>query len=31
VQHVRGLKISDVDKTAILSANFEKFLAGMPK
>jgi aminocarboxymuconate-semialdehyde decarboxylase len=31
VQHVRGLKISDSDKTSILSGNFEKFLAGMPK
>ena len=31
VKHVRGLKISDVDKTAILSGNFEKFLVGMPK
>jgi aminocarboxymuconate-semialdehyde decarboxylase len=31
VQHVRGLKISDADKTAILQGNFEKFLAGMPK
>ena len=31
VGHVRGLKISDADKTAILSGNFEKFLAGMPK
>jgi hypothetical protein len=31
VAHVRGLKISDADKTAILSGNFDKFLAGMPK
>ena len=31
VSHVRGLEISDDDKTAILSGNFEKFLAGMPK
>jgi aminocarboxymuconate-semialdehyde decarboxylase len=31
VSHVRGLKISDADKTAILQGNFEKFLAGMPK
>jgi hypothetical protein len=31
VKHVRGLKISDADKTAILQGNFEKFLAGMPK
>ena len=31
VAHVRGLKISDADKTAILQGNFEKFLAGMPK
>jgi aminocarboxymuconate-semialdehyde decarboxylase len=31
VQHVHGLKISDGDKTSILSGNFEKFLAGMPK
>ncbi|MEP7032098.1 MAG: amidohydrolase family protein, partial [Pseudolabrys sp.] len=30
VAHVQGLKISDADKTAILSGNFEKFLAGMP-
>jgi aminocarboxymuconate-semialdehyde decarboxylase len=31
VKRVRGLKISDADKTAILQGNFEKFLAGMPK
>jgi len=31
VKHVRGLKISDADKTAILNGNFEKFLSGMPK
>jgi aminocarboxymuconate-semialdehyde decarboxylase len=31
VQHVRDLKISDADKTSILSGNFETFLAGMPK
>ncbi len=31
VAHVRGLKIPDTDKTAILQGNFEKFLAGMPK
>jgi aminocarboxymuconate-semialdehyde decarboxylase len=31
VKHVRGLKISDADKTAILQGNFEKFVAGMPK
>jgi aminocarboxymuconate-semialdehyde decarboxylase len=31
VSHVRGLKISDADKTAILQGNFEKVLAGMAK
>jgi hypothetical protein len=31
VSHVRGLKISDADKQAILQGNFETFLAGMPK
>ncbi len=31
VSHVRGLKISDAEKTSILSGNFEKFLAEMPK
>jgi aminocarboxymuconate-semialdehyde decarboxylase len=31
VSHVRGLKISDSEKTSILSGNFEKFLAEMPK
>jgi aminocarboxymuconate-semialdehyde decarboxylase len=31
VNHVRGLTISDADKTAILSGNFEKILAGMAK
>ena len=31
VKHVRGLKISDADKTAILNGNFERFLSGMPK
>ena len=31
VQHVRGLKIPDADKTAILSGNFEKVLAGIAK
>jgi aminocarboxymuconate-semialdehyde decarboxylase len=31
VAHVRGLKISDADKQAILQGNFEKILAGMPK
>ncbi len=31
VKHVQGLKIADADKAAILSGNFEKFLAGMPK
>jgi aminocarboxymuconate-semialdehyde decarboxylase len=31
VSHVRGLKISEADKQAILQGNFEKFLAGMPK
>lgn len=31
VSHVRGLKISDADKNAILSGNFEKVLAGMAK
>jgi aminocarboxymuconate-semialdehyde decarboxylase len=31
VQHVRGLKIADTDKTSILSGNFERFLAEMPK
>jgi aminocarboxymuconate-semialdehyde decarboxylase len=31
VKHVQGLKISDGDKAAILSGNFEKFLTEMPK
>ena len=31
VSHVRGLNISDADKTAILQGNFEKVLAGMAK
>jgi len=31
VAHVRGLNISDADKTAILSGNFEKLLAGVAK
>ncbi|HEY5380042.1 MAG TPA: amidohydrolase family protein [Pseudolabrys sp.] len=31
VAHVRGLKISDADKIAILSGNFEKVLAGVAK
>jgi hypothetical protein len=31
VSHVRGLSISDADKTAILSGNFENFLASMPR
>jgi aminocarboxymuconate-semialdehyde decarboxylase len=31
VSHVRGLKISDIDTASILSGNFERFLAGMPK
>jgi aminocarboxymuconate-semialdehyde decarboxylase len=31
VSHVRGLKISDAEKTSILGGNFEKFLAEMPK
>jgi aminocarboxymuconate-semialdehyde decarboxylase len=31
VAHVRALSISDAGKASILSGNFEKFLAGMPK
>jgi aminocarboxymuconate-semialdehyde decarboxylase len=31
VSHVRGLKISDAEKASILSGNFEKFLAEVPK
>ena len=31
VAHVRALSISDAAKASILSGNFEKFLAGMPK
>jgi hypothetical protein len=31
VTHVRGLKISDANKEAILSGNFEKVLAGVGK
>jgi hypothetical protein len=31
VAHVRSLNISDADKTAILSGNFEKVLAGVAK
>ena len=31
VSHVRGLKISDADKAAILYGNFEKVLAGIAK
>jgi aminocarboxymuconate-semialdehyde decarboxylase len=31
VAHVRGLNISDADKTAILTGNFEKVLAGVNK
>jgi aminocarboxymuconate-semialdehyde decarboxylase len=31
VAHVRSLKISDADKAAILSGNFEKVLAGVAK
>ncbi len=30
VAHVRGLKISDADKAAILGGHAEKFLAGKP-